>query len=87
MLGLVIVMVLAQPPDAVEREGKIRRMIEEVAKSGRVVAAGESLSERVAGPREQVAPGQPPLLSFRYFEGLSRHRFGRLDLMLDDAGH
>jgi hypothetical protein len=26
-------------------------------------------------------------LSFRYFLGADRHRFGKLDLMLDDAGH
>jgi hypothetical protein len=27
------------------------------------------------------------LLAFRYFEGKDRHRFGQLDLVLDDAGH
>jgi hypothetical protein len=26
-------------------------------------------------------------LSFRFFEGKQRHRFGDLDLVLDDAGH
>jgi hypothetical protein len=29
----------------------------------------------------------PPLLSFRFFEGRQRHRFGDLDLVIDDAGH
>ena len=43
--------------------------------------------ERLADPRQQIAPGAPPLLSFRYFPGADRHRFGKLDLMLDDAGH
>jgi hypothetical protein len=27
------------------------------------------------------------LLSFRFFEGKQRHRFGDLDLVIDDAGH
>jgi hypothetical protein len=43
-------------------------------------------SERVAPPAE-IAPGQPPLLSFRYYEGQQRHRFSNTELMLDDAGH
>lgn len=47
---------------------------------------GESNSERVTIKR-LIAPGAPPLLAFRYFEGKDRHRFGQLDLVLDDAGH
>ena len=47
---------------------------------------GESSAERVA-VRRLIAPGAPPLLAFRYFEGKDRHRFGQLDLVLDDAGH
>ena len=47
---------------------------------------GESNSDRVAVKR-LIAPGAPPLLAFRYFEGKDRHRFGQLDLVLDDAGH
>jgi hypothetical protein len=35
----------------------------------------------------KIAPGAPPLLSFRYFEGKMRQRFSGIDLMLDDAGH
>lgn len=34
-----------------------------------------------------VPPGAPPVLSFRYMEGSKKHRFGDLDLMVDDAGH
>ena len=48
---------------------------------------GESNSARVAVERRLIAPGAPPLLAFRYFEGKDRHRFGELDLVLDDAGH
>ncbi len=47
---------------------------------------GETNSDRVAVQR-LIAPGAPPLLAFRYFEGKDRHRFGQLDLVLDDAGH
>ncbi|MBM3725568.1 MAG: hypothetical protein FJW40_09105 [Acidobacteria bacterium] len=56
--------------------------VERIAASGRVtvIAADEP-------PRALIAPGQPPLLSFRYFEGKDRHRFGKLDLVMDDAGH
>jgi hypothetical protein len=52
----------------------------------RCLMAGESPSERVS-PRQMIAPGLPPLLSFRYYEGRAHYRFGNNDLMLDDAGH
>lgn len=61
-------------------------LIEEIAHSGRTVAAGEPAGARVA-LRKEVPPGAPPLLSFRYYEGKQHHRFGDVDLMLDDAGH
>lgn len=46
----------------------------------------ESPDER-AKPSLKIAPGAPPLLSFRYFEGKMRQRFSGIDLTLDDAGH
>jgi hypothetical protein len=61
-------------------------LMESIALSGRVVSLAESPSERVA-VKPQVAPGPPPLFGFRYLEGKQRHRFGDLDLVLDDAGH
>jgi hypothetical protein len=61
-------------------------LITQVAESGRVVGIGESPDARVA-PGPMVAPGAPPLLSFRYYEGKVHHRFGNSELMLDDAGH
>ena len=61
-------------------------VMEDIASSGRVVSLAESPSDRVS-QQVQVAPGQPPLLSFRYIDGRQRHRFGDLDLVLDDAGH
>ena len=57
-----------------------------VAESGRVLEIGVTPSER-ATQTPRVAPGAPPLVSFRYFEGQTRHRFGNLDLVMDDAGH
>jgi len=61
-------------------------LVLQIAASGRMISIGESPSQRIAAvPR--LAPGQPPLLSFRYFEGKDRRRFTGLDLVLDDAGH
>jgi hypothetical protein len=54
--------------------------------TSRVLAIGETSSERLQ-PLGQIAPGQPPLLTFRYLDGKRRHRFGDLDLVMDDAGH
>ena len=53
-------------------------------------ASGGDRDAPVRAPRAadaRITPGAPPLLSFRAFEGKSRHRFGDLDLVLDDAGH
>lgn len=61
-------------------------LIKQVAASGRVLEISVSPSERLL-PRPQIAPGAPPLLSFRFFEGKQRYRFGELDLLIDDAGH
>jgi hypothetical protein len=57
-----------------------------IADSGRVLELSMSPSERLT-PKSLIAPGAPPLLSFRLFEAKSRHRYGKLDLMVDDAGH
>ncbi len=62
------------------------RMTREVAASGQVLELATPPSERVAPPL-QIAPGPPPLLSFRYYEAQQRHRFSNTELMLDDAGH
>jgi len=60
--------------------------IQAVVNSGRVLQIAVSDSDRVSPP-ERIAPGLPPLLGFRLLEGRLRHRFGDLDLVLDDAGH
>jgi hypothetical protein len=54
--------------------------------AGRCVGVGETPDSRV-GPGMRLAPGPPPLVSFRYYEGKLHQRFGNSELMLDDAGH
>jgi hypothetical protein len=66
--------------------GELESLTKLVAQSGRVVEIATPASDRVA-PRPQIAPGAPPLVSFRLFDGKLRHRFSNLDLVLDDAGH
>ena len=78
----LLLAILLGPPDA----ARIRQIIADIGQSGRVLEIGE-MRERLSDPRLQIAPGAPPLTAFRYFQGADRHRFGKLDLMLDDAGH
>lgn len=61
-------------------------VLDSIVKSGRCWTVAESPSERVAA-KPAIAPGLPPLLSFRYYEGREHHRFSSRDLVLDDAGH
>lgn len=61
-------------------------LVEQVSASGQVVEIATPASERLA-PSDRIAPGVAPLLGFRMMEGKLRHRFGDLDLVLDDAGH
>lgn len=61
-------------------------LIRQISESGRVIEIAASPSERVS-PLTQIAPGAPPLLSFRLFEGRRRSRYAGLDLVIDDAGH
>ncbi len=72
-LGLLLLLV----PQAV---------LDSVAESGRIVGLAESPSERISPPLT-IAPGAPPILSFRYFDASDKGRFGDLGLMTDDAGH
>jgi hypothetical protein len=75
---LLISFLLALPPEA--------SVLDSIARSGRCWTVAESPSERVT-PKPAIAPGLPPLLSFRYYEGREHHRFSSRDLVLDDAGH
>ncbi len=86
MNQLFLVMLFFAPPPQPSNEARVQELIEEISKSGRVLEIGENRN-RLSDPRREIAPGAPPLLAFRYFQGADRHRFGKLDLMLDDAGH
>ena len=61
-------------------------LVKQAADSGRCLTVAESPDSRVKN-EIQIAPGQPPILMFRYYEGKMHHRFGNAELMLDDAGH
>jgi hypothetical protein len=67
---------LQSPPD----------LVRAIAQSGRVAEIGVSPEQRLAPP-PPLRPGAPPILAFRFLDGQDRHRFGNLDLVLDDAGH
>lgn len=62
------------------------RAIDRIVESGRILTIGVTSSERLV-PEARLAPGDPPLLRFRYLDGKRRGRFGDLDLVMDDAGH
>jgi hypothetical protein len=72
--------------NAQQRVLSLQEAIERIAASGRVLQIGETSSSRLT-PAVRLAPGAPPILAFRYFDGQARHRFGDLDLVMDDAGH
>ncbi len=80
MLLPLFVLLLASPGDRADS------LIQAIAKSDRVMTVGAA-RDKLADPTREIAPGPPPLLAFRYYEGAERHRFGKLDVMLDDAGH
>jgi len=60
--------------------------IQQIAASGRCADLPDTPDKRVAPP-PAIAPGPPPILSFRLYEGKRRGRFSNSELMLDDAGH
>ena len=61
-------------------------VLERLAQSGRILTIAQTPSQRLADVL-RIAPGPPPTLGFKILEGKMRHRFGGLDLVLDDAGH
>ncbi|MGJ5815655.1 hypothetical protein [Paludibaculum fermentans] len=85
MSTLLLYLLLGQP-DQAAREERIRQLTAQIAESGRILLDAQPAA-RLADPRKTIAPGAPPMIRFRYFAGADRHRFGKLDLMLDDAGH
>ena len=83
--ALLILMFWPQPAGP-DRQQVIADLIATISRSGRVIETAPA-SQRLEDPLNNLAPGVPPLLAFRYFDGADRHRFGKLDLMVDDAGH
>ena len=81
-MSIVILVMMA----AAANPAALTRLTREVAASGQVLEIGNRPSARVTPPI-QIAPGPPPLLSFRYYEAQQRHRLSNSELMLDDAGH
>ena len=79
MIVLLCFMFAAAPSE-------LQRLTREAAASGQDVELAAPPSDRISPPK-QIAPGAPPLLAFRYYEGQQRHRFTGTELMLDDAGH
>jgi hypothetical protein len=67
-------------------EASFSERVKQIAASGRVQLIGETSTTRLQSTA-LLAPGAPPILAFRYFDGQARHRFGDLDLVMDDAGH
>ena len=73
-------------PQAAGESAEQAALLQRIEQSGRLDTLGVSSSERLR-PLALLAPGDPPMLAFRYLEDRRRHRFGELDLMMDDAGH
>ena len=71
-------------PDAYAKA--TQNLVRQVGESGRILELGEAASDRV-NPPPAIAPGGPPLLIFRSLDRQARYRLGRLDLVVDDAGH
>jgi hypothetical protein len=81
-------LVAASQPLAPQAKGleSERTSIKEVAESGRCADLWQDPDARVL-PLPMIAPGPPPVLSFRYYEGKLHHGLENTDVMLDDAGH
>jgi len=86
ILSLLLAPQAARPATAPAQSESVQTLVHSVAESGRCVSLAETPSQRVL-TKPQIAPGLPPLLSFRYYEGRLHHRYGNVDLVLDDAGH
>jgi hypothetical protein len=87
--GLLVLCIVAVPPPLAPNltgSDSEQQLIKKVAESGRCANLSQDPDSRVS-PLPMVAPGLPPLLSFRYYEGKRHRGFDNTDLMLDDAGH
>lgn len=85
-LPIVIALALCALPTVTGNTEAEAQLLRNIDRSGRLSLIGVSASQRLK-PMGRLAPGDPPMLAFRYLEDRRRHRFGELDLMMDDAGH
>jgi hypothetical protein len=78
------------PPASLDRDRNVDQLIQQAIAqlelSGGVLANEGMPSARLTRPLE-IPPGPAPLLSFRTFDREDRYRLGKLDLVVDDAGH
>lgn len=63
-----------------------RTLIDQIVQSGRVLEIASPPADRLR-EHPQIPPGQAPVLGFRVLEQQERFQLGRLDLVVDDAGH
>ncbi len=85
-LPVAVALALCALPTVAGNTEAEAQLLQHIEQSGRLSLIGVSASERLK-PMGRLAPGDPPMLAFRYLEDRRRHRFGELDLMMDDAGH
>jgi hypothetical protein len=64
----------------------VQQLIDQIERSGGALTNEETPSERLTRQSE-IPPGPAPFLSFRTFERDEHYRLGKLDLVVDDAGH
>jgi hypothetical protein len=77
----------ASPPPAAHKSApESMTVMEKIDRSGRCATVGRTAEQRLT-KQPVVAPGAPPVLSFKLYEDAKHHRFGNVDVMLDDAGH
>jgi hypothetical protein len=85
-IRLLLFVAQAKADDAPKPPDEVAALLRQIVKSGQIVEITAKPDERLAPPA-RIAPGPPPFLRFRGLEGQLRHRFGDLDLVVDDAGH
>lgn len=84
LIALAFFLLDTHAPEPPKTRDKV--IVQKVAESGRCVVLADDPNKRVE-PTKMIAPGLPPMLSFRYYEDKKNQRFANVDLMLDDAGH
>ena len=85
-LALPILIALSAAQPRISSREHITELVKQILDSGRVLEIATPPSQRTE-PQPMIAPGAPPLVSFRLLEGNMRERFNHLELMMDDAGH